>query len=87
MRVVNIEKGGEDNTNHVYDLIVMTDNPLPDSKLTEIRSLIESPEKTYPLTAKQIESLWNAARMVDENGMWETDKATYLKEHFNIDIN
>jgi hypothetical protein len=41
-KVINIEKGGEDYTNGVFDLIIMTNNVLSDEKLAAIKSLIES---------------------------------------------
>jgi hypothetical protein len=99
MKVINIEKGGEDYTNNVFDVIVMTDKPLPEDFLKQIKSMIESNdepiEKTYPLTARQISDLYNAGATDNMNfcglpsefkDYMNENKATYLKEHFNITL-
>ena len=53
----------------------------------------EAEEPTYPLTAKQISDLWNAADNWRLRGGYDLngkrlmpDKTTYLKQHFNITI-
>lgn len=41
IKVINIEKGGEDYTNNVFDLIVMFDNPIDEKKLPRLKEIIQ----------------------------------------------
>lgn len=53
------------------------------------KKTIQPSEKTYPLTAKQISDIWDAGSIYGrrrKNFKNVPDKATYLKEHFNIYI-
>lgn len=55
MKVLNIENGGEDHTNGVFDLLIMTDRKVSQEQIEQIKALLTSAPQASSLESKEPE--------------------------------